>query len=104
MGSNDRVVIPIGNRLISLTRDEFAKALDDAEALDDRAVDVASRAQGRVLLDAEATAQRLSVDPSWLLRGARERRLPFYRLGKYVRFDPEEVIAHCAKSGGIEHE
>src|SRR5262245_49161001 len=39
------------------------------------------------LVDAHKAADALGVKPSWLLQRARERRIPFVRVGKYVRFD-----------------
>lgn len=102
--SVDRVLIPLGHHLLVMTRQAFEAALAEGDTLRPYPAEAATRVQGRALLDADATALRLSVDRSWLLRGARERRLPFYRLGKYVRFDPEEIIAYCAKQGQISHE
>ena len=43
------------------------------------------------LLDANAAAEVLSLKPTWLLQQARERRLPHYRFGKYIRFDPNQL-------------
>lgn len=45
------------------------------------------------LLDAAAMAPALGVPASWLLAEARANRVPFVKLGRYVRFDPEEVEA-----------
>ncbi len=45
------------------------------------------------LLSAPELAERLGVPPSWPLEAARARRIPFVKLGKYVRFDPEAVEA-----------
>jgi hypothetical protein len=49
------------------------------------------------LLTAEAADAMLSVDPQWLLRQAREARIPHVRLGKYIRFDPAAIAEHCAR-------
>lgn len=46
------------------------------------------------LLDATGTAELLGVKPSWLLQRARVNELPHHRFGKYVRFDPNEILAH----------
>lgn len=43
------------------------------------------------LLTAEQAAEVLSVPPSWLLAQAREGKVPHFRLGRYVRFDSEEL-------------
>lgn len=43
------------------------------------------------LLDAAGLAELLDVPKTWLLREARAERIPHVRLGRYVRFDPQEV-------------
>ena len=48
--------------------------------------------QASPLLDANAAARLLGVPPRWLLAQARDRRVPHQRLGRYVRFDPDELI------------
>lgn len=51
----------------------------------------------RSLLTADEAARVLSLDASWLLKGARENTIPHVRLGKYVRFDPDAIIGQCTK-------
>lgn len=43
------------------------------------------------LVDAKQAAGMLSVPPTWLLQEARHDRVPHVRLGRYVRFDPDEL-------------
>ena len=43
------------------------------------------------LLDAEQAGELLNVPPSWVLAEARRDRIPHVRLGRYVRFDPDEL-------------
>lgn len=43
------------------------------------------------LVDAEAAAKLLGVKSSWVLAEARADRLPHVRLGRYVRFEPDEL-------------
>jgi excisionase family DNA binding protein len=43
------------------------------------------------LLDAKQAAELLSVPHTWLLAEARRDRIPHVRLGRYVRFDPDEL-------------
>lgn len=50
------------------------------------------------LVDADEIAALLGIKPSWLLQRARERRLPHYRIGKYIRFDPAEIRAMTHKN------
>jgi excisionase family DNA binding protein len=45
------------------------------------------------LLDASEVADRLSVPKSWVLESARSGALPCVRLGRYVRFDENDVRA-----------
>ena len=47
---------------------------------------------GENLLDAEAMARRLDVPQSWLREQARRGRIPYIRLGHYMRFDPRAVV------------
>ena len=43
------------------------------------------------LLKPEAAAEMLGVPRSWVLSEARANRIPHVRLGRYVRFDPDEL-------------
>jgi excisionase family DNA binding protein len=43
------------------------------------------------LLDAAGAAELLSVPATWLLSEARADRIPHVRLGRYVRFDADEL-------------
>jgi excisionase family DNA binding protein len=45
------------------------------------------------LVNAEQAAQLLGVPASWLLAQARARNVPHHKLGHYVRFDLDELIA-----------
>ena len=45
------------------------------------------------LLDATAAAKLLAVPPSWLLAQARSEKIPHHKIGRYVRFDADELIA-----------
>lgn len=45
------------------------------------------------LLTAEGAADLLSVPKSWVLAEARADRIPHVRLGRYVRFDADELTA-----------
>lgn len=53
------------------------------------------------LLDAAGAAELLAVPATWILAEARADRIPHRRLGRYVRFDRDELIAwvdgtrHC---------
>lgn len=43
------------------------------------------------LLNADQAGELLSVPKSWVLAEARGDRIPHVRLGRYVRFDPDEL-------------
>ena len=45
------------------------------------------------LIDAEAAGRLLGVPPTWVLEQARHDRIPHIRLGRYVRFEAEALIA-----------
>jgi excisionase family DNA binding protein len=47
------------------------------------------------LITADGAAERLGVKASWVLREARAGRIPHIRMGRYVRFDPDELAAWC---------
>ena len=101
----DRVLIPFGNRLLCLSREAFEAALREGpavagtifEAEDAAAAARPQEAVGSCLLSAKAAAVVLSVEPQWLLRQARERRIPHLRVGRYVRFDPAAIAEYCAR-------
>ncbi len=43
------------------------------------------------LLDAKAVAERLGVPETWVRESARSGAIPHVRLGRYVRFDLDDV-------------
>ena len=43
------------------------------------------------LIDIEALASWLGVEVVFVRRLVAERRIPFLKIGKFVRFDPDEV-------------
>ncbi|MFZ2113893.1 MAG: helix-turn-helix domain-containing protein [Solirubrobacteraceae bacterium] len=47
------------------------------------------------LLDARQAAAILNVPASWIAAEARAGRLPHVRLGRYVRFNAEELMRWC---------
>ena len=52
-----------------------------------------SPGETRGLLDINATAERLGVSPRFVRRLIAERRIPYIKVGKYVRIDPAELEA-----------
>lgn len=55
------------------------------------------KALGVNLVDARAMADRLCVSVSWLYHQVQDERIPYYRVGAKVRFDPDEVLAHLRR-------
>lgn len=57
------------------------------------------------LLTAEEVAELLSVPKSWPLQEARAGRIPHVRLGRYVRFQREAILAWVGEleRGGPEY-
>ena len=47
------------------------------------------------LLDAKGAAELLNVPASWVLAEARADRIPHVRLGRYVRFDADQLSEWC---------
>lgn len=53
-----------------------------------------------VFVDAEKIAQIFQMDASWFLARAREDRIPHVRIGKYVRFNPQEIRDYFHREAG----
>ena len=43
------------------------------------------------LMDIPTLAQRLGVTERFIRRLVTERRIPFYKIGRFIRFDPEVI-------------
>ncbi len=54
-------------------------------------------ATAQVLLDITQLAERLGVPERFVRRLVEERRIPFLKIGKYVRFDPDDVDRWIAR-------
>lgn len=57
-----------------------------------------TRAATTALIDVNETARRLGVTTRFVRRLVDERRIPFHKIGKYVRFDQTDVNDFAAKS------
>ena len=65
-------------------------------------MDTGMRADGlNELLTVDELAAVLKVSPSWVYEHTRTRRraarLPYIKIGKYIRFDPQAVRAFLAR-------
>ena len=45
------------------------------------------------LIDVDTAAERLNVTPRYVRRLVTERRVPFFKVGKFIRFDSTELEA-----------
>jgi excisionase family DNA binding protein len=64
------------------------------------AQDPAPRTEVRIadrLMDADEIAAVLNVPVSWVRSAAREGAIPHVKLGRYVRFDEDDVLAWVAE-------
>ncbi len=43
------------------------------------------------LIDVDTAAERLNVTPRFVRRLVTERRVPYFKVGKFIRFDPVEL-------------
>lgn len=50
------------------------------------------------LLDIEQAAEYLGVTERWVRRAIADRRIPFSRVGRLVRFDPRDLDAYLASN------
>ena len=52
------------------------------------------------LLTLKQMAEELQVKPSWIYRRTAEGNIPVIRVGKYLRFEPEKVLAWLGQEYG----
>jgi excisionase family DNA binding protein len=45
------------------------------------------------LLDIDETARLLNTTPRFVRRLVQERRVPYLKVGRFIRFDPDEIDA-----------
>ena len=70
---------------------QLPKTLFDQHLLRESAAQAKEAATSAELLDAAQLEQRTGVPATWWMSQARERRIPFHKYGRYVRFDFAEV-------------
>jgi len=95
MKMNDLVVIASPFGLLALPIDALRIARSRADELNvvplPPSSESASVEASQRLVDAPEAARQLGVAPTWLLQRAREGRVPHTRIGKFVRFDVDEL-------------
>lgn len=52
------------------------------------------------LVTARELAGILGLPVSWVYRAVELGRIPVYRLGRYLKFNPQEVLEACREGGG----
>ena len=83
---SERILIPLpGLGTLELPREVFEQHL-----VRPAAAEPASSASQ--LVDAEELERRTQIPASWWLAQARERGVPYRKIGRYVRFDVDEVL------------
>jgi excisionase family DNA binding protein len=66
-----------------------------------KTTNVPAPAPSAPLIDIELAAVRLGVSTRFMRRLVDERRIPFHKIGKYVRFDPSD-LDRFATQGRVE--
>ena len=68
--------------------------LDAIQAAVEKAIEKAhANGQPTELLTAEELADKLKLSISWVYEQSRQDKIPTHRLGKYIRFSLQEVLA-----------
>ena len=62
---------------------------------------MATPAPSGPLIDIDQAAERLGVTVRFMRRLVDERRIPFHKIGRYVRFDPAD-LDHFVLEGRVE--
>jgi hypothetical protein len=91
----DRILVALPDgRWLALDHATFIAALTTgAEMMAPSPVAAASAPAPAKLLTAHDMEAATGIPASWYSTQARERRIPFRKLGRYVRFDFDEVMA-----------
>lgn len=89
----DLVLIPFpGLGTLAMTREQFDAALAAGRAISPASPTAAPANSSGTLVDAAGMETRTGVPASWWMTQARERRIPFQKIGRRVRFDPFAVL------------
>ena len=89
----DRIYIPLPDgRWLALERQAFEVAVNAGAELAAPTTPPMAPAGSRRLLTSEQLGSQLNIPPTWLEEAARRDELPCVRVGKYLRFDLDEVL------------
>jgi len=75
----------LGQSILDTIKEAVKEALREAAAANGHCTE---------LLRAEELAARLKVPLSWVYEQSRQGNIPTHRLGHYIRFDLQEILAH----------
>jgi len=70
----------------------FDILLEQIRAVVREEIAAAAPAGSKELLEPEQLAARLKVPVSWVYEQSRQNQIPTHRIGRYIRFDLQEVI------------
>ncbi len=85
------VLIPFGDGLLALTREQFEEARRRGRELRQPQANTPP-AEKAEILDAAGMEGRTRIPASWWLEQARRNAIPHLRAGKYVRFRLSETL------------
>ena len=89
----DRILVPLPDgRWLALDAETFVAALEAGTEYMASPSTASASAGTAKLIDATQLSERTGIPATWFEAQARERRIPFRKLGRYVRFDYEEVL------------
>lgn len=74
----------LGQTILDAIKDAVKEAMREAAAANGHPTE---------LLTAEELADKLKVPLSWVYEQSRQDKIPTRRLGRYIRFDLQEVLA-----------
>ncbi|HWG75369.1 MAG TPA: hypothetical protein VN660_01075 [Steroidobacteraceae bacterium] len=94
---SDRILVCLPDgRWLALDRETFDAGLAAGASLMNPSRPAAQATASSKLMSAEEMADATGVPSSWYASQARERRIPFRKIGRYVRFDYTEVLSSDA--------
>jgi len=95
----DLIPIPWGEGYLQATRAEFDAMLARGLVPGANAAPAPPSMAGQALLDSRAMGERLSVSAEQVEAMAKRGEVPSVRVGRYLRFNPAEVVASLPRSG-----
>jgi len=100
MGEQSKKIIPLRSEPVQPADSEMLVTLTVSQLRQIIADTIASRAghESLTLIDADTLAEKLSIPVSWVYEQSRQGAIPTHRVGKYIRFDLNEVLESQRKN------